>query len=330
MGKIEVMSCIMNPLEAEYSQLSTRFDPDQGISWVRMEPEAIPCFNQDLLHELRQYHETIEGCQGKIWADGVLHPVRYSVLASDISGVFNLGGQLALFRQLIRSGDRKSLLHYATMCIDAMALRINHCNLPLATISLVQGDALGGGFEAALTSDIIIAERSSKMGFPEILFNLFPGMGAYSFAARKIGPAQAEKLILSGKIYSAEELHEMGIVDVLAEDGEGEEAVYDYVWKQSRHANGYLAVQRVKQRFNPVTYHELMDITTIWVDAALKLGEKDLKIMDRFVRSQEKLFGQQASDQVMHTKPVMRESEMPVMFWGGAERRSTPRIYAVA
>jgi DSF synthase len=263
-------------------------------------------------------------------AEGNLHQVCYSVFSSEIPGVFNLGGQLALFRQLIRNGDRESLLHYATMCIDAMAPRINHYNLPLTTISLVQGDALGGGFEAALTSDIIIAERSSKMGFPEILFNLFPGMGAYSFAARKIGPAQAEKLILSGKIYSAEELHELGIVDVLVEDGEGEEAVYDYVWKQSRHANGYLAVQRAKQRFNPVTYQELMDITTIWVDAALKLGEKDLKIMDRFVRSQEKLFGRHANDQVMHAKAVMREPEIPAMFWAGAERRKTPRIYAVA
>ena len=51
----------------------------------------------------------------------------------------------------------------------------------------MQGECLGGGFEAALSSDVIVAEKSARFGFPEILFNLFPGMGAYSFLERKIG-----------------------------------------------------------------------------------------------------------------------------------------------
>lgn len=327
MGIIEIVSSMSNPLELEYSQLTTRFDPEQGISWVRMNPQAIPCFNQELLSELRQYHQSIEDCKGKIWAAGNLHPIRYTVLASEIPGVFNLGGQLALFRELIRSGNRQSLMHYATMCIDAMASRIRHCDLPLTTISLVQGDALGGGFEAALTSDIIIAERSSKMGFPEILFNLFPGMGAYSLLARKIGSAQAEKMILNGNIYSAKSLHELGVVDVLVEDGEGESAVYDYVRRKARYANGYLAVQRARQRFNPVTYQELMDITTIWVDAALQLGEKDLKVMDRFVRSQQKLFGHNDNNQAQPSNPILQELEGPRMYGGGTERRKVPRVH---
>lgn len=303
MGKFETLPDMINPLEIEYSQVSTRFEPEHGISWVMMNPEAVPCFNQVLLDELRQYHESIEYCGGHLWMDGELRQIHYLVLASQVPGVFNLGGQLALFRELIRKGDRQALVHYAKMCINAMASRIRHCDSPLITISLVQGNALGGGFEAALTSDIIIAERSSLMGFPEILFNLFPGMGAYSFVSRKIGPVQAEKMILSGKLYSAEELHAMGLVDVLAEDGEGEAAVYDYVRKQARRSNGYMAVQKAKQRFNPVSYQELMDISTVWVDAALQLNEKDLKVMDRFVRSQQKLFDNSELAQHQLTMP---------------------------
>lgn len=290
MGQVEILPGMINPLEIKYSQIATQFDADYGISWVLMNPKAVPCFNLELLRELQQYNRSIEDCAGQIWSGGKLHSIRYMVYASLTPGVFNLGGQLALFRDLIRKGDRQALAHYAKMCIDAMAARVRHYDLPVITISLVQGDALGGGFEAALTSDIIIAERGSQMGFPEILFNLFPGMGAFSFIARKIGHVQAEKIILSGKLYSAEELHEMGLVDVLAEKGAGEEAVYDYVHKQSRRSNGYMALQKAKQRFNPVTYQELMDITTVWVDAALQLGEKDLKVMDRFVRSQQRLF----------------------------------------
>ena len=281
-----------HPLEKDYSHLSVRFDPERGVLWTLLNPINVPCFNLELLGQLRAHHDEIEmfGERSQVLEAG--HEVRYSVLASLTPGIFNLGGQLALFRELIRSGNREALLHYATKCIDVIYQRVHHFNSPLATITLLQGDALGGGFEAALTSDIIIAERSCQMGFPEILFNLFPGMGAYSLIARKVSPKFAEKMILGGKMYSAEELYEAGVVDVLADDGKGVEAVNDYIKKQERRSNGFLAVQKARHRFNPVTSQELMDITTVWVDAALKLNEKDLKVMDRFVRSQEKLFVQ--------------------------------------
>ncbi len=290
MGQMEMLSFTRNPVEIEYSQLETRFDSEEGISWVLMKPQGVPCFNQELLSELQKYNQSIEASGGKIRIGGVSSPIRYLVFASLTPGVFNLGGQLELFSQLIRIGDRQALTQYAKMCIDSMAARIRHYDQSVVTISLVQGDALGGGFEAVLTSDIIIAERGSKMGFPEILFNLFPGMGAYSFLARKVGTIQAEKIILSGKLYSAEELHKLGLVDVLVEDGTGEEAVYEYIAGQARRSNGYISVQKARHRFNPVTYQELMDITKIWVDAAMNLNEKDMKVMDRFVRSQKKLF----------------------------------------
>jgi len=309
MGKFEILPNMLNPLEIQYSQVSTRFDPNFGISWVLMNPKAVPCFNPELLSELQNYNRSIEYCGGQIWSGDEFHSIRYMVYASLTPGIFNLGGQLALFRDLIRKGDRHALANYAKLCIDAMEARIRHYDLPVVTISLVQGDALGGGFEAALTSDIIIAERRSQMGFPEILFNLFPGMGAYSFVARKIGHVQAEKLILSGKVYSAEELFEMGLVDVLAEDGKGEEALYEYIRKQDRRSNGYIAVQKARHRFNPVTYQELMDIASIWVDAALQLGEKDLKVMDRFVRSQQKLFENCEPEQHQTVVANVREME---------------------
>ena len=59
-------------------------------------------------------------------------------------------------------------------------------------------------------------------------------MGALSFLTRKIGASMAEKMVFSGKIYTAAELHEMGVVDVLVEDGMGEQAVYDLVERNDR------------------------------------------------------------------------------------------------
>ncbi len=49
--------------------------------------------------------------------------------------------------------------------------------LPFVTVALVEGDALGGGFEAALSCDVIVATPQAKFGFPEVLFHLFPAWG---------------------------------------------------------------------------------------------------------------------------------------------------------
>ena len=104
---------------------------------------------------------------------------------------------------------------------------------------------------------MIVAEESAQMGLPEILFNLFPGMGAYSLLARRIGMRAAEELILSGKVLPAAELHEMGIVDVLATDGQGETAVRNWIAKNAKRRNGMQAVFRARQFIHPVTREEL-------------------------------------------------------------------------
>ncbi len=287
---MELISDTQTLLDTEYSQLTIKFDHEEGILWTFFDQDVVPCASTTFLSELRHHHEAIENSGGQIWKDDKPYPVSYSVMGSLTPGVFNLGGELSLFRDLIRNKNRDALMHYGTECVNVLFPRINHFYLPLTTIGLVQGDALGGGFEGALTADIIIAERGTKMGFPEVLFNLFPGMGAYSLLARKVGTAVTEKLMLSGKMYSAEELFDMGVVDILADVGEGVQAVHAFVKKQERKSNAFMAVQKVRQRFNPVTYDEMMDVIRIWVDAALKLTEKDLKVMDRFVRSQEKAF----------------------------------------
>jgi DSF synthase len=167
-----------------------------------------------------------------------------------------------------------------------MYSRICNYNSSMTTISLVQGEALGGGFESALSSNLIIAERRARMGFPEILFNLFPGMGAYSLLSRRIGMKSAEKMILSGRLYTAEELSELGVVDLLVEDGTGEAAVREFVRRNERHRNGMQAVFSCRQHFQRISYEEMLNITKVWVDAALRLEEKDLKMMSRLARSQ--------------------------------------------
>jgi Enoyl-CoA hydratase/isomerase len=164
-------------------QVDTSYDPNLRTLWKYMKPIGIPCFNQNMLEELHYIFTELQTYQGHIVDGDAWVPVDFSVIASHRSGVFNLGGDLMLFLNLIREKDREGLLNYAMYCIDSLYTRIIGHDASTVTISLVQGDALGGGFELALASDLIIAEAGTRLGLPEILFNLFPGMGAYSVSA---------------------------------------------------------------------------------------------------------------------------------------------------
>lgn len=270
----------------KYEQMDTRFDDEFGVIWSIMRPEPRPCFNKVCLTELLQHQIHMRSNGGKIISQGKEHQVNYHVLASSNESVFNLGGDLSVFKQLILARDSERLLEYAKLCIENV-WTFYHMQAPVTTISLVQGQAMGGGFESALSAHVMVAEKSAQMGLPEVLFNLFPGMGALSFLTRKIGLQAAEKLVRSGKVYTGEELYQMGVVDVIAEDGQGEYAMNHWIKKNHRSLNSFQAITRAKQRISPLTHDELMDITEVWVDAALNLNERNLKVMERLVRAQD-------------------------------------------
>ena len=268
----------------------TEYDTEYGILWGYINPQAGPNITLKLLEDVRKHDRLFESNGGRVFHEGEHRPVNYYVAGSRVKGVYSLGGDLAYFMQCIERRDRDALMNYATLGIDNLYPRIQNYFIPnLITIALVQGDALGGGFEGALANNVIIAEEQAKMGLPEILFNLFPGMGAYSLLARRVGPRRAEEMILSGNLYPAAKLHEMGLVDVVAPEGRGEMAVYDYVNRVHKRRNGVASTYQTRQLVFPITREELMKITTLWVDAALRLDEKDLRMMTRIVQSQSRL-----------------------------------------
>jgi DSF synthase len=266
-------------LETGYATLDIHYEHDVGLAWYYMHPRPRPCVTPALVQDIRHWF-------GELETSPELQEVRYIVLASKVPGIFNLGGDLELFTGFIRNQDGQALLDYAIACIDTMLLNHHGLNRGMTTISLAQGDTLGGGLEYAISSDVFIAERSVKMGLPDILFNMFPGIGAYSFLSRKVGAKFAEEMITSGRLYSAEQLYEIGVVDVLAEDGQGESAVHEYIAREEKARNGLKAFRAAKKCTNPVTRDELVEVARIWADAAMQLRDKDLRMMERLVSRQ--------------------------------------------
>lgn len=270
-----------------YRELDVEFDQSDGTCWCWMNPGAAPSFTVGMLDELRNHCRDMRevGLRAGLPGSG---PIKHSVLASRTPGIFNLGGDLVRFTSWIRTRDRERLTAYARACIDVSHDNSNGFGGQALSISLVQGDALGGGLESALSSHFVVAERGVKFGLPEILFNLFPGMGAYSLLARKLGTAQARRLLLSGKLYTAEEFYEFGLVHVLAEPGDGVAETCRLIGRNLRRHNGLLAIEAAARRVDDISYEELKDVTDIWIDAALCLNDSDLRKMEKLAQAQDR------------------------------------------
>ncbi|SUB16596.1 Fatty acid oxidation complex subunit alpha [Pantoea agglomerans] len=114
--------------------------------------------------------------------------------------MFNAGGDLRFFVECIRNNRREALRAYARACVDCIHSAARGFDTGAVTLAMIEGSALGGGFEAALAHHFILAQNNARMGFPEIAFNLFPGMGGYSLVARRSGMKLAEELICEGEV----------------------------------------------------------------------------------------------------------------------------------
>lgn len=271
-----------------FKQINVSIDPEYGIVWVIQNPTPRPCFNKALVEEVRTVQCMLEMNDGYLPSKGNMIKIDYLVLDSAIPGIFSMGGDLNLFREMIIRKDKEGFHKYIKMSIDAIYGFIVGCRLPITTIALVRGDAMGGGFEVALSCQVLIAEKNVSMGFPEVLFNLFPGMGGYHLLSQRIPVKQVEKLMLSGIKYPVTQLNEMGIIDKLVDEGAGRSAVYEYIKESNKHRNCHIALKNVRERVHPISHQELMEVCKYWVEVAMNVSDRDLRLMERFVKTQTK------------------------------------------
>lgn len=268
----------------DLGQIDIRWEPELATLWAFMTPHERPNSNQSLIRDTMTWLS-----ESKRLFGASPRPLKFMVLGSRFPGVFNLGGDLEMFAECIQNRDRAALLKYGISCVEIVD-RIWHSNdMDVINIGLAQGDALGGGLEALMCFDVIIAERHARFGLPEVLFGLFPGMGAYSVLSRRVGPVLARRMIMEGHVYTAEEMYDMGIVSQLVETGEGEEATRQWIADHSAHHAGYVGIAQAGRRVNPMTLDELTDIVTTWTDTALKLSDRDLRMMRRLAAAQTRL-----------------------------------------
>ncbi|MEM6475483.1 MAG: crotonase/enoyl-CoA hydratase family protein [Pseudomonadota bacterium] len=268
----------------DLNELDVLYEDQSAALWTFINPEERPSFTPSMLEDFETWQRLIAGGFGP---DKV--PLRYLILGSRSPDVFCFGGDLDLFQRLIRERNREGLVSYGHRCCAILDRNIRTLGIPMLTVGLVQGAALGGGFEALLSFDYIVAEKQSTFGLPEIMFGLYPGMGAHALLSRKLGSAMADRIIVSNETFTAQQMYDLGIVHHLAEPGEGLNATRDFIKKSERRHAGLVGSRQAIKQVWQLELAELNRITEMWADTALKLREQDLKVMSRLVAAQGRL-----------------------------------------
>lgn len=268
------------PISERYS---VEFDATTSVLWSIWRLADRPCFSPALLQDMQFGISTI--ADGSFPAAALF---RYFVLRSEHRQIFNLGGDLEFFREKIITGDRQGLLSYAQQAADMMFALYSGFGRGATTIALVQGKCLGGGFEAAIACDYLIAHRDAQFSFPEIQLGIFPGMGALSLLSRRLPKRDYEALCHTGRVFHAEELHAMGIVDILTDAGDDSaEHAFDEFVRKRRHAisahNTMLAIRKSADGLSKEDFHAGL---TRWVDIVMSLDKRRLAMLELTIQKQ--------------------------------------------
>lgn len=158
-------------------------------------PEVLNCLNSFLLNELQQTLETIIP----------RHELKALILTGE-------------GKAFIAGADIKEMSHFNSEQIKSFCQLGQHVantleKAPFLTIAAINGYALGGGLEMALACDFIYANQNAKIGLPEVTLGLIPGFGGVQRLVRAVGMRPAKELIMSGRIFSAEEALALGIIN---------------------------------------------------------------------------------------------------------------------
>lgn len=258
------------------NNLRVKIDDEYKILWVGIDLQDKLCYSMSFLENLTHVKELIVYLIKK-------ENIKYVVAYSLNKGVWNLGGDLEYFVSCIRNNKKADLKDYAYKCIELVYNYNSNYELDVFSSCVVQGNAFGGGFESALSGNYIVSEKSAKFSFPEVIFGTFPGMGAYSFLTKKVGFNKANEIINSNKTYTATEIHELGIINKVCDDGMGIALMTDLI------KSGELE-QYINNPFmnivNKVSKQELISVVDVWLDKAFTLTEDNLGRMTKLANFQ--------------------------------------------
>ncbi len=264
-------------------QLQLMFEEPYGLLWFVMHPEPKPVFTLPLVDSVLRVQEAL---RAMIEAG---EPMPVEVLAYRTAGpAFSLGGDLDYYLDCLSRRDREGLERYAKTACAVISGNLTGVGGHFATVAAVHGRALGGGIDPARACHVLVAEESATFCYPEINYNHFP-IAAAPILSRRIGPVEAERMLLSGRSFTAEEFYEKGAAEAVVGDGGSAMWVRDFCKKSAGSRRARIAIAAAFNRMAPDLTTELRIAGTAWVEHMLALGDAETARLQRIVQAQQRL-----------------------------------------
>ncbi|PRA97579.1 crotonase [Chryseobacterium sp. MYb7] len=159
-------------------------------------PQSLNALNETVLKELKSFADQIQSNKD----------IRVLIITGAGEKAFVAGADIKAMQGM----TPKEATEFSLMAQNAFN---SIESLPFAVIAAVNGFALGGGCELALSCDIILASEKAKFGLPEVTLGLLPCFGGTQRLPRAIGLYKAREMVFSGEFYSAEVCKELGFVN---------------------------------------------------------------------------------------------------------------------
>lgn len=247
-----------------------------SLHWATMQLNKAPYFTKSLLRQLSYFFSP----------EFQTPKNTIKVISSAKAGVFSLGGDLSSLANVVSQRDEIWLKDYAFTYMTLLHRILSGAKYNMTSIALVQGRAYGIGMELALCTDCVVAEKESVFLYPPAVFN----HGLEHFLVRKLQHKSSRcalmEVMYSNRRFSATELYDLGLVDVLVDAGEGEQAVRDLVSRAQACDLGHAELQKYRYQKSMHSLSQLNGVADTWVKRAIKGDANQQKYLRRLARMQ--------------------------------------------
>jgi DSF synthase len=268
------------------AQLKLEYERPIKTLWVTIAPEPKPVFTFDLLDSVYRLQTAIVSLWGR---DRYFQsPIRF--FAYRASGpVFTLGGDLDFYLDCIAKSDKSALREYARLSIEGVLGNTSSLSGSAITLATIEGKGIGGGIDAPLSCNVVIAEEQTSFSYPEVKFNHF-AITAVAVLSRRIGPRAAHSLLERGAELSASEFEALGALDAVMPTGHGEAWLRKYATETLPMHGARLALFEAFYRRRAEEYRtELNFLAKAWSDYMLQLTPREISRLQRISVGQDRI-----------------------------------------
>ena len=278
----EVLSAI-RATAGSLPQIELAYEADIRTLWITLKPEPKPVFTLPIIASVRKVQRSIM----KLWGEAPESPILFFAYRG-VGPVFSLGGDLDFYLDCLATNDRAGLQQYADLAVEVISLNSSGLNGMAVSLSTVHAKALGGGIDPARACNIMIGETSATFSYPEINYNHFP-ISAVPILSRHTGSIQAERILMSGEEYTAEQFCERGAIDAVVADGNGEEWIRNYAKRNLPTQRARVALFAAFSRRAGDLAADLAEASNAWVNHIMKLKPLEISKLQRIAQAQERM-----------------------------------------